>query len=49
MTDADDATVDTPTATAVLEYLVRSVVEDPDAVSVTPAQLFHAGPIAGWV
>lgn len=39
-TDADDATssVPAPIATAVLEHVVRSIVDDPDAVRVDGAE-----------
>ncbi|MBI2709072.1 MAG: KH domain-containing protein [Actinobacteria bacterium] len=34
MSDADAQPLDAPTARAVLEYLARSIVDDPDAVRV---------------
>ena len=34
MSDVDGNTIPAPTASAVLEYIVRSVVDDPDSVQV---------------
>ena len=34
MSDIDGNTIPAPTASAVLEYIVRSVVDDPDSVQV---------------